>query len=70
MFGTLRFDAHSDDTEFIERVSVNDLNGQGSQHYSACDKCRSKKVGRRPASATLIVLLVHVADPPSLDDVL
>lgn len=46
MFGTLRYDAQNDDTHFIERTT-DLLNGKGEgqrPRYSACDKCRAKKV--------------------------
>ena len=46
MFGTLRYDAQNDDTHFIERTT-DPLNGKGEgqrPRYSACDKCRAKKV--------------------------
>ena len=46
MFGTLRYDAQNDDTHFIERTTGS-LNGkcEGQRpRYSACDKCRAKKV--------------------------
>lgn len=45
MFGTLRYDAHIDDTLFCERPT-GPLNGKGEgqrPRYSACDKCRAKK---------------------------
>lgn len=46
MFGTLRLNVQSDDTQFIERItSPIDAEGNGEGlRYLACDKCRSKKV--------------------------
>ena len=46
MFGTLRYDAQKDDTHFVERTAdpiIGKNDGQRPR-YSACDKCRAKKV--------------------------
>lgn len=60
MFGTLRYDAQNDDTHFIERTT-DPLNGKEGQRprYSACDKCRAKKVcGCMPLSLTNDSLII------------
>ena len=46
MFGTLRYDAQKDDTHFIERTTdlINGKTEGQRPRYSACDKCRAKKV--------------------------
>lgn len=59
MFGTLRYDAQNDDTQFIERTT-NPLSGEGDgqgPRYSACDKCRAKKVIASPAYPDISVVL-------------
>ncbi|CAD6563516.1 MAG: hypothetical protein ASARMPRED_000005 [Alectoria sarmentosa] len=67
MFGTLRYDAQSDDTHFIERTT-DPLNGKRDgqrPRYSACDKCRAKKVRIRDAVADEMV--VNVASVPQVN---
>lgn len=47
MFGTLRYDSQSNDTEFVDGTYgflLNDADAQATPH-SACDICRMKKVG-------------------------
>lgn len=48
MFGTLRYDSQSNDTEFVDSTYgflLNDADSQATPHF-ACDTCRMKKVGR------------------------
>ena len=44
MFGTLHYDADSNDTRYVERLDgISDLGGNIPLR-SACDSCRAKKV--------------------------
>lgn len=44
MFGTLRYSALEDDTEFVERSYDPLMGPKDGIRYVACDRCRSKKV--------------------------
>lgn len=49
MFGTLRYDPQSKDTEFVDRTYgflLNDADTPPTPHF-ACDICRMKKVGKQ-----------------------
>lgn len=68
MFGTLRYNAQSNEPEFVERASgplMSELNGYVPAH-TACDKCRSKKVGLQAMffAKYLWTLGTNIANPP------
>lgn len=44
MFGTLRYSALEDDTEFVGRSYDPLMGPKDGIRYVACDRCRSKKV--------------------------
>ena len=54
MFGTLRYSALEDNTEFIGRSCDPLLGLKDNSRYVACDRCRSKKVCQNMVKLYLI----------------
>ena len=54
MFGTLHWDSHDKDARFVEKL----LEPPNAKKYSACDRCRAKKVESAIAAGIKIEIYI------------